>query len=139
MARVYFAAPMRGDRRALGEVRELMRHIEARGHVILTKHVADDMLDTDRGLSHEEVFKRDIELLEQADILVAEVSYPSLGVGFELAYALVKGKPVAALVKRDRLEALSSLIRGITWSNFSLIVYDSAGDAIARLSERGLL
>ncbi len=139
MAKIYFAAPMRGVREALREVRELIRLIESRGHIVLTKHVAEDVLDVDRGLSHREVFERDIRLLEEADILVAETSYPSLGVGFEIAYALLRGKKTVALVRHDRLDSLSSLIRGITWENFHLVDYRDPREAIEKLVARGLI
>ncbi|PLJ77916.1 nucleoside 2-deoxyribosyltransferase [Infirmifilum sp. SLHALR2] len=139
MAKIYLAAPMRGVRGALKEVRELIELLEARGHTVLTKHVADETLDTDKGLTHEEVFKRDVKLLDDSDLLIAEVSYPSLGVGFEIAYALLKGKKTVALVKRERADSLSSLIRGITWENFRLVEYEHPREALERLVAEGVV
>ncbi|MGB9708556.1 nucleoside 2-deoxyribosyltransferase [Infirmifilum uzonense] len=136
MKKVYFAAPMRGVRGALNESRELVKLMEDNGLMVLTKHVIEDVLDTDKGMSHQEVFERDIRLLDEADILIAEVSYPSLGVGFEIAYALLKGKTVMALVKKDRVESLSSLIRGITMKNFHLIEYSSPNEAIEKILDK---
>ncbi|MEM2275112.1 MAG: nucleoside 2-deoxyribosyltransferase, partial [Thermofilum sp.] len=98
MARIYLAAPMRGVRLALNHVRELARLLEEMNHRVLTKHVTEEELDVDRGLTPREIFERDVQLLEEADVMIAEVSHPSLGVGFELAYFLLKGKPAAALV-----------------------------------------
>lgn len=139
MSKIYFAAPMRGIRGALNESRELLKKLEERGHIVLTKHVVEEVLDTDRGMSHREVFERDIRLLDEADLLVAEVSYPSLGVGFEISYALLKGKTVVALVRKDRVDSLSSLIRGITWSNFHLIEYSDVGEAVDKLYKLGVI
>uniref|UniRef100_A0A7C3WJW1 2'-deoxynucleoside 5'-phosphate N-hydrolase 1 n=1 Tax=Thermofilum pendens TaxID=2269 RepID=A0A7C3WJW1_THEPE len=139
MVKVYLAAPMRGVRGALPEVRELLRLIEGYGHEVLTKHVVDDVLDVDRGVPPRVVFERDIQLLEEADVMVAEVSYPSLGVGFELAYFLMRGKPAAGLVLESRLGSLSALIQGITWPNFHLVVYASPQEAVERLRSKNLL
>ncbi|MEZ0346751.1 MAG: nucleoside 2-deoxyribosyltransferase [Infirmifilum sp.] len=139
MKKIYFAAPMRGVRDALNESRAILKRLEECGNLILTKHVVEDVLDTDKGLTHQEVFARDVQLLDEADLLIAEVSYPSLGVGFEIAYTLLKGKPVVALVKKDRVEALSSLIRGITWSNFYLIEYSDLREAFEGLGKLGLV
>jgi len=139
VVKVYLAAPMRGVRSALPEVKELVRLIESYGHKVLTKHVADDVLDVDRGMSPREVFERDLRLLKEADVMVAEVSYPSLGVGFELAYFLTLGKPAAGLVLEDRLGALSALIQGITWPNFYLVTYRSPWEAVEKLRSKGLL
>ncbi len=123
MAGIYFAAAMRGDRSNLADNKKVVKGLKERGYEILTEWVVDDILDIERGATPEEVFERDIEKLDECDVLVADVSYPSLGVGFEIAYTLLKGKPVIAFCREDRLEKTSALIRGIRWSNFKLIVY----------------
>ncbi|MCC6003385.1 MAG: nucleoside 2-deoxyribosyltransferase [Thermofilum sp.] len=135
IVKVYFAAPMRGDRSALGSVKRICAALEELGCTVLTKHVAEEILDIDRGMTPEEIFARDIKLMEEADILVAEVSYPSLGVGFEIAYSLLRGKKVIALALKDRLPQVSAMIRGITWSNFRLVPYTDPGDALQKLRD----
>jgi len=134
--KVYLAAPMLGERpRAMLDlVREIAATLVGMGHVILTPHVLDDVLDVDRGSTPEEIYRRDAALLEEADVLVAEVSYPSLGVGFEIAYALLKGKRVIALCEEARLSRTSALIRGIQHPNFKLLVYRDSEDAEAKLA-----
>jgi nucleoside 2-deoxyribosyltransferase len=133
MAKIYLAAPMRGDRSALNNVKQICGMLEEHGHVVLTKHVAEDVLDIDRGMTPKEIFERDIKLLEEADFLVAEVSYPSLGVGFEIAYFLLKGKEVIALALEDRVNNVSAMIRGITWPNFHFIPYTAPEDAVLKI------
>jgi len=133
--KVYLAAPMLGVRKALPAVRTVAARLAGAGHEILTPHVLDDVLDVDRGLTPEEVYERDVALLEEADVVVAEVSYPSLGVGFEIAYALLRGKRVVALCEEGRLRETSALIRGIRDPNFKLITYRTAEEAAARLLE----
>ncbi|MEM4639284.1 MAG: nucleoside 2-deoxyribosyltransferase [Thermofilum sp.] len=139
MARIYLAAPMRGVRLALNHVRELARLLEEMNHRVLTKHVTEEELDVDRGLTPREIFERDVQLLEEADVMIAEVSHPSLGVGFELAYFLLKGKPAAALVLEECRASLSALIEGITWPNFHLITYRSPKEAIEKLTRLGII
>ncbi|RLF04873.1 MAG: nucleoside 2-deoxyribosyltransferase [Thermoprotei archaeon] len=107
--------------------------LEREGHVLLTPHVLDDVLDVERGVSPREIYERDVRLMEEADVLVAEVSYPSLGVGFEIAYSLLRGKPVIALCEEDRLERTSALIRGITHPGFKLLTYRSPEEAAEKL------
>lgn len=134
--KIYLACAMLGVRTsaALTLMREVAAMLTGMGHTILTPHVLDDVLDVDRGLSPEEVYRRDTALLEEADALVAEVSYPSLGVGFEIAYALLKGKKVYALCEEERFSRTSALIRGIQHPNFKLLVYRDAEDAKAKLA-----
>jgi len=130
---VYLAAPMLGVREALPAVRFIAARLAERGHEILTPHVLEDVLDVEKGVAPEEVYRRDVRLLEEADVVVAEISYPSLGVGFEVAYALLRGKRVIALCREDRLHRTSALIRGIQHPNFTLIVYRDEADAAERL------
>ncbi len=127
------AAPMLGVRRALGLVRRIAAALVEEGHVILTPHVLDDVLDVERGVSPREIYERDVRLMEEADVLVAEVSYPSLGVGFEIAYSLLRGKPVLALCEEGRLERTSALIRGITHPGFRLLTYRTPEEAVEKL------
>ncbi|MCD6357425.1 MAG: nucleoside 2-deoxyribosyltransferase [Thermoproteales archaeon] len=131
--KVYLAAPMLGVRRALGLVRRIAAALVEEGHVILTPHVLDDVLDVERGVSPREIYERDVRLMEEADVLVAEVSYPSLGVGFEIAYSLLRGKPVLALCEEGRLERASALIRGITHPGFRLLTYRTPEEAVEKL------
>lgn len=130
MAKIYLAAPMLGDRRALETVREIINGLRRKGHVILTEHVAEEVLDIERGLSPREIFERDVRLLDEAELLVAEVSYPSLGVGFEIAYFLLKGKPALAFAKENRENKVSAMIRGITWENFRFYTYQTWEDVV---------
>ncbi|MCX8180017.1 MAG: nucleoside 2-deoxyribosyltransferase [Thermofilaceae archaeon] len=131
--KVYLAAPMLGVRKALGTVKALAKALTEEGYMLLTPHVIDEVLDVERGMSPEEVYERDVRLLEEADVLVAEVSYPSLGVGFEIAYALLKGKRVLALCHKRRLGKTSALIRGIRDDRFKLLTYDDSNDAVQKL------
>lgn len=129
--KVYLAAPMRGIREALPTVRRLAAAITGSGYELLTPHVLDEIVD--RGLRPEEVYERDVRLLEEADVVVAEVSYPSLGVGFEIAYGLLNGKRVIAVCEERRVNSTSALIRGIRDPRFKLVVYSSPEDAVKKL------
>ena len=75
----------------------LVAHLEARGHRVLTAHLAHpEAHGPGRGRTRgpQAVFERDTAWLRACDAVVAEVSTPSHGVGFEIAYALERGKPV---------------------------------------------
>ena len=134
VVKVYLAAPMLGDRSNLAHTRAVLEFLESRGYSVTTGDwIAEEVLDVERGTQPAEIFERDIRALEESDVLVADVSYPSLGVGFEIAYALVKGKPVIAYCKRGRLEKTSALIRGISWEGFELLVYSELRELLTAL------
>lgn len=130
MIKVYFAAPMLGDRSALEIAKKIVSGLKKKGYKILTEHVVEDVLDIERGAKPREIFERDIKLLDEADLLIAEVSYPSLGVGFEIAYFLLKSKSVLAFAKEERENRVSAMIRGITWDNFKFYTYRSVEDVL---------
>jgi hypothetical protein len=130
--RVYFCGAIRGGQRLQRRYAQLIVAIEAMGWSVLTAHVgAPDVLDVEAraAASSEEIRRRDMAWLAEADVVVAEVSVPSLGVGIELATALAKGLPVIALVERG--VSLSALVGGD--ERITLIPYETESDAVEAL------
>ena len=54
-------------------------------------------------------------MVDQSDVMVADVTIPSLGVGYEIGRAEAKQIPVLALFYRDAGRPLSAMIRGNPW------------------------
>lgn len=110
---IYFAAAMRGGRDNQPVNRAIVEHLIKLGHGILTTHVTEDGVEQgERDLTDHEIYTRDMRLLEQADLLIAEVTTPSLGVGFEINEALHRGVPVLCLYRTDLLRRISAFIGG---------------------------
>jgi hypothetical protein len=82
------------------------------------------LLEKDKLLTKEEIFRRETELIGQADFIVAEVSRPSLGVGTEIVYALNHGKPVLALLLENYEDQISPMIAGNPSENLFLEYYN---------------
>jgi nucleoside 2-deoxyribosyltransferase len=77
---------------------------------VLALHEPDLIPNTK--LNDKEIYRRDIKWLEESNGMIAEVSGPSLGVGFEISYALfILKKPVLALYF-DQTKRLSAMIKG---------------------------
>lgn len=77
---------------------------------VLTEHVGAPRVETVLGDAG--VHDRDLEWLRQADVLVAEVTTPSLGVGYEIALAESWGKPILCLFRPSEGRRLSAMIAG---------------------------
>ncbi len=60
----------------------------------------------------DEIYLRDLAEVDKADFLVAEISVVSWGVGQELTYAIMKGKPILALYNNRSRFKLSEMISG---------------------------
>ncbi len=109
---IYFAGSIRGGRDDGELYRELIRFLSQYGPV-LTEHVGDDgLLRDEKNLSEQEIFDRDMAWLDRADVLVAEVTTPSLGVGYELGVAQGLGKRVLCLFRPHAGKELSAMVAG---------------------------
>jgi hypothetical protein len=114
---IYLACTVRGDRGGVQAGRALASGLKARGHRILTEHLLrDDVETTESALSESDVFGRDLEWLEACDVLIAEASASSFGVGFEVGYVLARaaetGKRVFLLYDTAAVPRISRLILG---------------------------
>lgn len=108
--KIYFAGSIRGGRKdapLYGEIVELLKRY---GHV-LTEHVGQAHLDED-DLSDEAIYERDMAWLEEADVLIAEATVPSHGVGYEIARAEGLCKPILCLHRAGTGGHLSALLAG---------------------------
>jgi hypothetical protein len=74
---IYFGGSISGGREYVNRYQEFCEHLQQYGN-ILTEHVADPSLDsTGEDLSKKEVYERDMRLMDNADLLIADVSTPS--------------------------------------------------------------
>jgi 2'-deoxynucleoside 5'-phosphate N-hydrolase len=101
---------------------------------VLTEHVADQALGAggESALSDQEIHDRDLAWLAQADAVVAEVTVPSLGVGYEVARALQRGIPVLCLYRPVPGRRLSAMIAGA--SGVEVVAYEHLSEAKVAIS-----
>ena len=128
---IYLACTVRGDRGAIAGLRALCDALESSGHTILTKHLLDDNVDgAESALTERAVYERDIAWLEACDILIADASGSSFGVGFEVGYVLGRAdrtnQRVLLLYRADRAHAISRLIAGNVHPRCEVIAYADA-------------
>ncbi|MCS7184103.1 MAG: nucleoside 2-deoxyribosyltransferase [Patescibacteria group bacterium] len=110
--KIYFAGSIRGGRRDKKIYFEIIKILNKYGKV-LTEHVGDKKLNVmgERRLSERKIYKRDQKWLRESDLIVAEVTQPSLGVGYEIGKFEDK-KPVLCLYREIKGKSLSAMIAG---------------------------
>ena len=107
-----FAASIRGGRDDWASYLEIVRQLREYGEV-LTEHIGDAELSAaGEGIGDRNIHDRDLGWLKSSDCLVAEVSTPSLGVGYEVGKATEWGKPVLCLYRPAEGRSLSAMIAG---------------------------
>ena len=107
---IYCAGPIKGDTTYQNSYQEIINFIDTLGHTALAE--LNGKFNSTIPLTDNQIFKRDIKWIDGSDLMVAEISGPSLGVGFEIAYALFKKKiPVLALASKE-VKKLSAMITG---------------------------
>ena len=114
---IYLACTVRGDRGGVLAGRAICERLEHHGHHVQTRHLlADDVEAAESTITEGEVFRRDMEWLTACDVLVAEASGSSYGVGFEVGYVLgrahASGQRVVLLYDAARRDKVSRLITG---------------------------
>lgn len=124
--KIYFAGSIRGgreDRAIYAAIIDLL----GRYGTILTEHIGAEKLSElgEEHLEDEAIFERDISLLEECDIIVAEVSTPSLGVGYEIG-RMEGRKPILCLFRAQDGKRLSAMLAGNP--HLRVIRYDTPGD-----------
>ncbi len=115
--RIYLACTVRGDRGGILAGRAICDRLLHHGHEVLTTHLlADDVDSAESALTEAQVFRRDLDWLSRCDVLVAEASGSSYGVGFEVGYVLgrarASGQRVVLVYDLARHRAISRLITG---------------------------
>lgn len=129
---IYFAGSISGGRRDAALYRRVIALLKKHGHV-LTEHVGNPQL-SGRGESgsNRAIHDRDQRWLRRADWLVAEVTTPSLGVGYEIGKATEWGKPVLCLFRPDAHPRLSAMVAGSP--GVRLVKYRTVAELARKLS-----
>jgi nucleoside 2-deoxyribosyltransferase len=108
---VYFACSITGGRGFEAVYQVIVRALVEGGHEVPTAHLAESGITSVEAVIHpSEVYARDAAWIRACDALIAEVSVPSHGVGYEIGFALGIGKPVLALYQEGR--KVSKMISG---------------------------
>jgi nucleoside 2-deoxyribosyltransferase len=138
MMRIYLACTVRGDRGTVSAARHIHDCLVRLGHEVLTAHLLREDVESVEGrLRDIDVFTRDLEWLTHADVVVAEASGSSYGVGFEVGYVLGRaaetGQRVLVLYQAARRSQVSRLISGLSDPRASVLAYESLSDIDAFL------
>lgn len=127
--KVYFAGSIRGGRDDAALYAELIAHINVTDNV-LTEHIGSSTINLlEQGRDRDAyIYDRDTAWIRECDVLIAECTNASLGVGYELAYAEKLGKSCHLLYRRSRTQ-LSAMLTGDPY--FNIHPYETKEEAFS--------
>ncbi len=131
--KIYFAGSIRGGRVDAESYRRMIEYMQ-RNHVVLTEHVGKSNLSlTEQGREKDaRIYDQDTTWLRESDVLIGECTCPSLGVGYELAYAEAHGIPCHIFYDRGKTQ-LSAMLTGNPY--FHIHPYEKEQDIYPQLDQ----
>jgi nucleoside 2-deoxyribosyltransferase len=132
MKKIYFAGSIRGGRVDADLYRRMIEYMQ-KTDTVLTEHVGSPHLNLmEQGKRDVEIYDQDTAWLRESDMVIAECTCPSLGVGYELAYAERFGKPCHIFYDRSKTQ-LSAMLTGDSY--FHIHPYTSEEEIFSALDE----
>ena len=131
---IYFSCSITGGRRDQAVYQHIVEYLAAKGHTVPTAHLSRaDILDEEKVIDPQEVYNRDVKWVQDCDVLVAEVSTPSHGVGYEIALALFLGKPVFCCFREG--VSVSKMLTGNTHPGLKVLSYAGEDSLLTTLDQ----
>lgn len=126
---IYFSCSITGGRHDQQIYHAIVDLLLKSGHQVPTAHLARaDVMEKETVVNPSDVYQRDVNWVLSSDALIAEVSTPSHGVGYEVALALERKKPVLCCYQQGR--SVSKMITGNDMPTLRLYVYQSLHDLL---------
>jgi len=131
---IYFAGSIRGGRGDAALYNQIIRFLKRFGNVF-TEHIGDASLTDlgDEGVTDRFIHDCDMNWLLASDVIVAEVTTISVGVGYEIGRAVALGKKVICLYRQQPGRRLSAMIAGCP--HITLIHYQKTEEAEKAIAE----
>ena len=132
--KIYFSCSISGGRQDQPVYQAMVEFLQARGQQVLTAQLASaEVSGPESGLEARAVYERDTGWLRESDVLIAEVSTPSHGVGYEIALAEGLGKPVLCLHQAGR--RVSKMILGNLAARYQTHEYRDVAEALRYIED----
>ena len=87
-------------------------------------HSLDDIEKDETKKTDNYIFERDVSWLKTSNIMIADVTVPSLGVGYEIGFAETLNIPILCLYNPRNKKSLSAMISGnknLIWKEYNTV------------------
>ena len=124
---IYFAGSIRGGEPDREWFQQLIHYIKQYGRV-MTEHSFDFSYEDEFKKDDVWIYNTDMGWLRESDAIIAEVTAPSLGVGYEIAKAEEWGIPILMLYRDTPARKPSAMLNGN--KNLPMIVYNEKKEVL---------
>lgn len=128
---IYFSGSIYGGRQKLETYKTLIEKLKEYGNVLNEQVGSDTVLLDEKNSSDEDIFSNLESKMLQADIIFAEVTIPSLGVGYELGFADSHNKKIIGIYDKTVTKKVTTMLRGN--KRIKLIPYDNIDEIITNI------
>jgi nucleoside 2-deoxyribosyltransferase len=125
--KIYFAGSIRGGEPDREWFQQLITYIKQYGQV-MTEHSFDFSYENEITKDDEWIYNTDMGWLKESDAIIAEVTAPSLGVGYEIAKAEEWGIPALLLYRDTPTKKPSAMLNGN--KNLPMIFYNEKQEVL---------
>lgn len=131
--KVYFAGSIRGGQNDTALYHEIISFIN-QTDTVLTEQVGDihhSAIEHGR-TGDQQIYEQDTAWLRECDLVIAECTHPSLGVGYEMAYAEKYEKPVYIFYRHSETQ-LSAMLTGDPY--YHIASYETKEELLSQIHE----
>ena len=131
--KIYVSGSIYGGRQKIETYKTIIKALELYGEVCDKEIIDEDIIKKEEYQEDKEIFENLVKRLESSDLIFAEVTVPSLGVGYELGIADKLGKKIIAIYDLNMIDKVSTMIRGN--ERIKLIGYHNISEIVNKLDE----
>ncbi len=131
--KIYFSGSIYGGRQKLETYQTLIKALKQYGE-ILNEEIADSqVIEKEKQTTDEHIFESLEKRLQEADIIFAELTIPSIGVGYELGYADSHNKKIIGIYDTTIVPKITTMVRGN--KRIKTIPYTDINEIISQLDK----
>jgi len=129
--KIYFSGSIYGGRQKLETYKKLINELRKYGEVLDAEVADDNVLIDEEKQSDYDIFENLEQEINQADLIFAEFTVPSLGVGYEIGYADKSNKKIIGIYDETITPKISTMLRGN--KRLKIIPYTYINEIISNL------
>jgi nucleoside 2-deoxyribosyltransferase len=131
--KIYISGSIYGGREKVETYKKLISNLETYGEVFDKQIAEEKVIENEQFQNDEEIFLELEKNLKSVDVLFAEITIPSLGVGYELGLADALNKKIIAIYDETITSKVSTMIRGN--KRIKLIPYKKINEILDNLDK----